>query len=320
MNVALASCSSLFRLPSTIGTAFSYVDYQTFNGDDRDRVVLPARLEFDDAAGRPVNDQVLTEFKLRQSIYTFSVQFGLLDNLDVGLLIPVFDQSFRASVIDAFFATNPDGSFQPGFIDFDANGQAQFFPDERLPPVRRIDRNAFNAIAGDVPNAGYFFKDERYGVGDLLLRSKMFFGSMGSADLGGSLNLSVPTGDEDNLLGVGSVRFDPRLLVSTANSRFALHTNQGVHVDVDQSDRDRYDYSVGGEVLLAPWLTLLVDHIGRIEFSGEDKIRKFDIAPGIKINPYKSVVIGFNAIVPLNRSGLRTDFTPNATLEIFTNL
>jgi hypothetical protein len=40
--------------------------------------------------------------------------------------------------------------------------------------------------------------------------------------------------------------------------------------------------------------------------------------PGIKVNPYRTWVVGFNAIVPLNQSGLRTNFTPNATLEIST--
>ncbi|MGH7820120.1 MAG: hypothetical protein ACREQ9_10120, partial [Candidatus Binatia bacterium] len=148
------------------------------------------------------------------------------------------------------------------------------------------------------------------------LRSKAFFGSSGAIDFGGALNIAVPTGDEEDLLGTDSVRFDPRLLISTGTSRFAFHTNQGVHVDVDESDRNRYDYSVGGEVLVVPWLTVLLDQVGRIEFSGEEKIHKFDIVPGIKVNPYRNLVLGFNAVVPLNDAGLRTDFTPNASAEV----
>jgi hypothetical protein len=91
-----------------------------------------------------------------------------------------------------------------------------------------------------------------------------------------------------------------------------------VHVDFDDSDLDRYDYSVGGEVAFAEWGTLLVDQVGRIEFKGNDKLEKFDIVPGIKVNPYKTLVLGFNAIVPLNDDGLRTDYTPNATVELST--
>ena len=49
-----------------------------------------------------------------------------------------------------------------------------------------------------------------------------------------------------------------------------------------------------------------------------DVLVRRGIVPGIKVNPYGTVVIGFNAIVPLNQSGLRTDFTPNGTLEVST--
>jgi hypothetical protein len=114
------------------------------------------------------------------------------------------------------------------------------------------------------------------------------------------------------------VTFEPALIVSHQEERFAAHTNLGAHLDVDNSDRDRFDYSVGGEVRLASWVTLLLDQTGRLEFSGSDQIRKYDIIPGIKINPYKSFVVGFNAIVPLNDAGLRTDYTPNGSLEIST--
>jgi hypothetical protein len=47
-----------------------------------------------------------------------------------------------------------------------------------------------------------------------------------------------------------------------------------------------------------------------------DDIHKFEIVPGIKLNPYKNLVFGFNAIVPLNREGLTTDWTPNGTAEV----
>lgn len=301
----------------TIGAAFSYVNYQTFNGEDRDHVVFPAPLGVTDVFGSPVSDQVLFDFKLRQSIYTVALSYGLLDNLDVGVLIPVIDESFRGRIIDRFFSENGDGSLQPAFLLFDANGNIAFVPDLRVPRIRPpVGRRAFEVPVGDLPLPGVTFREETHGVGDLLLRTKAFFGTFGAFEVGSAVSMALPTGDEDNLLGVGSVRFDPRVLLSTSGPRLALHTNQGVHVDVDDHDRDRYDYSVGGELLLTSWATVQLDQVGRLEFSGEDKVQKFEIVPGIKVNPYGNVIIGFSAILPLNRDGLRTDYTPTASVEV----
>ena len=302
----------------TIGAAYSYVNYKNFNGEDRSDVVFPQPLNATDEVGRPVSDQALFQFKLRQSIFSAAFSYGVLDNLDVGILIPVIEESFHGQILDRFFSQNPDGSFVPDNLVINPDGTFAFRSDNRLPPVHKINLQAYNVPAGDLPLPGFVFSEDTYGIGDIVLRSKAFLGSRGLVDFGASVNMLLPTGDQDQLLGVGSVRFDPRLLVSTANDRFAMHTNLGVHVDVDDSSRDRFDYSVGGELVLASWVTLLIDQIGLLEFSGSSQIHKYEIVPGIKVNPYRTLVVGFNAIVPLNDSGLRTDFTPNGSLEVST--
>ncbi|HKC91862.1 MAG TPA: hypothetical protein VKE23_11100 [Candidatus Limnocylindria bacterium] len=295
----------------TVGAAFSYLQYQNFEGQDRDGVVFPTDLGITTDDGLPISDQLFFQFKLRQSIYSVSIQFGVLDNLDVGIFIPILDESFRGRIIDEFAVETPKGKFQPLTLSPDG----RLVADSRF-EARPITASSFNVFPGTIPSAGFFFSKNTWGVGDVILRTKAFLGSAGPLDFGGAVNLALPTGDEDDLLGVGSVRVDPRLLISTGNERFTLHTNQAVHLDVDDQDRDRYDYSVGGEAALTPWLTLLVDHVGRIEIFGNDKIRKFEIVPGIKANVYGDFIVGFNAIVPLNDSGLTTDFTPNATIEV----
>src|SRR2546429_7959445 len=121
-------------------------------------------------------------------------------------------------------------------------------------------------------------------------------------DFGASLSVALPTGDEDALLGVGAVRVNPGLIASMATGFFAAHTNVAFHADTEDTDRNRFDYSVGGELRVTSWLTALVDHVGRIEMAGDDLV-KFEIVPGIKVNPYADFVLGFNAFVPLNREG-----------------
>jgi hypothetical protein len=300
----------------TAGFAFSYVNYKNFDGQDRDNVVFPAPLGVTDVFGNQVSDQVLLNFKLRQSIYTVAFSYGLLDNLDVGVLIPVIDESFTGQIIDRFFSGTGDGNLQPAVLINTPSGQF-FVPDPRVPSAHSpVTLQDYDVPVGELPLPGVEYKKDTYGMGDLLLRARAFFGSIGGLDVGSALTMAVPTGDQDNLLGVGSVRFEPMLLISRSTELFAVHTNQAVHVDVDDHDRDRYDYSIGGELLVARWATLLLDQIGRLEFSGPGKIQKFEVVPGLKVNPYGDLVIGFNAILPLNSDGLRTDFTPTATVEI----
>jgi hypothetical protein len=159
------------------------------------------------------------------------------------------------------------------------------------------------------------FNQSDTGIGDIVLRTKYYYGALGPAELGVLLNMSLPTGDEDDLEGVGSVRFDPRVVASSANEFLAGHVNMGFHADTEDSDRDRFDYSVGGEFRATAWMTLLLDHVARLQVKGDD-IHKYELVPGIKLNPYKDLVIGFNGILPLNRQGLTTDWTPNGTAEV----
>ncbi len=287
----------------TIGVSYSHLDYDKFDGKDHDAVALPS--DPVEAFGPNVVDLLLFQFELRQSIYSISLQYGVLDNLDIGVFVPIFDQRFKGFLIDRFVLQNPDGSYTR--VDSQGN---------ELPPTRKVDRAFFNVAPGEIPNVGTSFEHNTQGVGDIVVRSRMHFGSVDSLDFGAAVNLSLPTGDEDDLMGVGAVRVDPRLLVSLGTDRFAVHTNQGFHIDVDESSRDRYDYSIGGELAVTPWASILLDQVGRIEIQGDSKVKKFDVVPGIKVNPVGNVVFGFNAVVPLNDDGLRTKFTPNATGEL----
>ncbi len=318
----------------TIGTSFSDVRYTQFDDFDRSRVVFSevaiiggSGADVTDEFGRPATNVMLFNFKLRQRISAVSLQYGIFDNFDVGVFIPVIYQEFLGRSVQRFFVKNPDGSLQPALVVYDrplefANrtGATPLFAvaDDRLPAarsIRDVQLPDYNMAPGESALLGDRFRSYDTGLGDVILRTKYFFGSSGPVDFGSILNISLPTGDEDNLLGVGSVRFDPRVVASVARTQFAAHVNGGFHADADSNDRDRADYTVGGELRVTSWMTLLFDQVGRIGVIGDDRIKKFEIVPGVKINPYRDVVVGLNAIVPLNHEGLTTDLTPNATAE-----
>jgi hypothetical protein len=313
-----------------IGFAYTHVEYEQLDSADKENVRFSA-------FGGPLPNVFGTfpepgadfvgrfDFKLKQQIFAFSANYGVLENLDVGVLVPLIDMDFRGRLNGRFFGVTGDGGYRA--LRFDDEGN--LVHDDRLPTVYRgiggIDNEAFAGLAGlespDVGEAaqrvpfGATHQEDDFGVGDLVLRSRYYAGSVGGIDVGGVFNVSAPTGDDANLIGLDAWRFDPRVLVSKTTGLASGHVNLGYHADTDDGDRDRFDYSVGGEVRLCSWATFLLDQVGRMELRGDAPIRAFDIVPGIKVNPWRELILGFNAIVPLNDEGLTTDFTPNAAVE-----
>jgi hypothetical protein len=308
----------------TIGTSYSYLDYRRFDDEQRSAVPLaafsvrgPNGQPITDSQGRPAVDAMLFQFMLRQSIFGVTFQYGVLDWWDVGLFVPIIDQRFRGSAIERFFLQNPDGSLQPALVRV-STGEAEEDPNGAppVPNIRRLRISSYDE-PGDPENplTGDRFDDNVAGVGDLVIRNKFFFGSVGMIDAGGLVNVVVPTGSEDDLLGLPGVRVEPKMAVSSGTARYAVHTNFGFHADTDDDDRSRFDYSVGGELVVTRWATLLVDQVGRLGVAS-DSTQKFELIPGVKVNPFRDLVVGFNGIIPLNHEGLTTDWIPNATADM----
>ncbi len=299
----------------TMGFSYSHVDYDQFNDDDTGRSVFSAGeipVVFLDGSPGTARDVLLYETDLKEHIYSFSVQFGVLENLDVGVFVPIVDMKFRSRAIDRFFLQDPATGEQVAANVIPIGNAFLFLEDPTVPRFRSIKDIQRSAFANQV---GIRHEVDKMGIGDLVVRTKYFIGSVGPAELGGLVGVSVPTGDEDNLLGTGSVRVDPRVVVAVAGDRISAHVNAGYHADMDENDRDRVDYSVGGELKLLERVTFLIDQVGRLEVRGTTKTRKFEIVPGIKVNPFRDLVFGFNGIVPLNREGLTTRITPNAVVD-----
>jgi hypothetical protein len=286
----------------TVGASYSYINYKRFDEQPNDNTifVIGTGLSVGDA-GNIVQAQYLN-FKLKENVVGVSLQYGLLDNLDFGVFIPIVDLDFKARSASMFVGELPNGEF------LTLQGRI-------VPQITDLTEDDFAKLPPELRLPGIAYKKQKTDVGDIVLRTKMFFATLKGFDTGGQVNVSVPTGDSDNLIGTGSTRVDPRLLVSSSSSKYSAHVNVGPHIDTDDSDLDRFDYTAGGEVQFGEHVTMLLDQVGRIEYSG-DKIKKFEIVPGIKVRLIGNVVVGFNAIVPLVHEGLTTDFTPNVATDI----
>ena len=102
-------------------------------------------------------------FKLRQQFYGFSAQYGVFDNLDVGIFIPIVQTDFKGKAVSNFFAQVTSGHAAPkravaskgNFLELKNDGQLHLFRNlndlrERTSTrcLRRIKESASNKTYG----------------------------------------------------------------------------------------------------------------------------------------------------------------------------
>jgi Putative MetA-pathway of phenol degradation len=234
--------------------------------------------------------------------FIFSGTYGVLDNLDVSVAIPMVRVSMDVrGVATSNNETNtrlPDGTLVHKFAD---------------------GSTTLTATASD----------SAFGLGDILLRGKYTFFRRAPAGLATGLELRVPSGDEDELLGLGTVRVRPFFVASTKLLGVAPHVNVGLDLgDTSELDNELF-YRVGFDWSALPQVTFAFDLLGRYVIdnqrpkagrapgSGEisdDNI--LDAALGLKINPWRNVLLLFNVLLSLNDTGLRDSITPLLGLEV----
>jgi len=142
------------------------------------------------------------------------------------------------------------------------------------------------------------------------------------------LELRLPTGDEDELRGVGSVRVRPVFVASGSLFGVAPHVNLGFDLgDSDVVDNE-FLYKVGFDWPIISRVTFAFDLLGRYVLdnnrikAGSDprSLKKaddhiVDAAIGFKFNLWQTLLLSFNVLVPLNDTGLRDDIALTFGIE-----
>ena len=296
----------LLRRADTIGAnrfsfGFSYtrVDYQQFEGDDLNDLELD--LDHIDccSAGTglpPPDDQIgggAAEFErdqirlnldldIEQDIFAFYGTYGITNDWDVGAVAPVVrvDASVR-SVAE--------------IIDNSGTGDTfHFFLDEGTPDQTGIDSN----------------DGEKTGLGDVILLSKYRILREEPAPLDAAVlgQITLPTGDEDDLLGTGETGFLGLLIGTKDLGRFSLHGNLGYELYTG-SVNNSLRYGAGTDVRLFDGVTGVAEVLGRYEPNGDGTGDLVDGVVGAKWNPIGDLVLSSYFLTPINRdTGLRPDF------------
>jgi hypothetical protein len=251
--------------------------------------------------------------------FTAFISYGLTDRLDLSLAIPVVSTDLTV-ISDA--TIRRIGTVDP---------EIHFF---READDTVGDRRSFTAFGS------------ASGIGDLTLRLK---GRMaGSMAFG--LDVRVPTGDEENLLGVGAPGIRPFFVVSKSSKAFSPHLNVGYlwngssvlagnPATGEAADLpDQVTYVVGADFGVSQRFTFVLDVLGTYLIDAprlhQDTFHALDGrstfptvsftkesynllsgAVGFKLNVVESLLVDVNLLFNLDDNGLRDKITPLVGFE-----
>lgn len=312
-----------------VGFATANVKFESLNGSP----LSEQRLEFAhiDTSPRGVgagfpnptfeNDVVVSDLdiSIEQDVYAFTATYGVLDNLDVGLVIPIVSVDASVTARARVEERGGAGLHTPGI--------------ESL-----FDSNSVSAT----------------GLGDVVLRTKYLISDDGAIPFIGPRGLdvallgqvSVPSGDEDDLLGSGETQVKGMFIAGTSQNRFNPIINVGYeHYFSDDFERSNVNYVVGMDVRASSHLTIAAEVLGRYEIDDDgftdpsyripdlrnvavadreaaltpgnlDDEHRVDFSIGVKWVPFREIPLRGNVIIPINKdTGLRPDYILTLGIE-----
>lgn len=252
--------------------------------------------------------QAALRLSLRSDTTSFLFNYGVTNHLDVGLAVPVvrvqMDLSYKATILD--FATR---TVSPGTHVFANGAKTQTF-------------SASGSAAG---------------VGDVVLRTRYSFARRGVGGVALGLDVRLPTGDDDNMLGTGASQ-TKIFVIASGGGRFSPHLNAGYTASSgNASIPDETNYAGGFEYGATPRVTLNADVLGRFSRDAlrlrttsvahqyqqgptaaieRTTLSSIAVSPdslatnlgafGLKVNPWRNLLLSAHLLLPLSEAGLRS--------------
>ena len=309
----------------SFGFTYQRFTFDTVEGIDLDNI--PAVFTHDGFQLRGGRDDVVTtnnSISATVNQITSFLTYGVADRLDISIAIPLVSNELRViseATTQRIGTTNPEVHFfrqQDGGLG-----------------VRRLFTASGSAT----------------GLGDITVRIKgAVAGSPGGNGLSLALDLRVPTGDEENLLGSGAAGVSPFLIWSATAGPFSPHVNIGYRWNGESilagdpttgetgDLPDQAFYIVGADFALGSRFTFAIDLLGQYvidsprvgveEFLAADGTSRFQTlaftqdsfsemsgAVGFKLNAVENLLVDFNLLFNIDNNGLRDKVTPLVGLE-----
>ena len=292
-SIFAEKASTLGRGKFNFNLGYTFYKFDTFQGENLSNISVTATHQPDSLSspdtreGFELDSVLITlDLDIRVHLLTFATTYGITDNLDVGILVPIVNVQMRVK----------------------SNARIITSPNNPTPDVHTF----VGAPTSPIDQAN----GEATGIGDIVLRTKYHLLNSPIVDVAGALLVKLGTGDAANFLGTGDTAFRPFLILSRRLfDVFTPHLNLGYEV-VDRSNRNSLQYVVGFEVG-SEQFTVAVDLLGSHRYRNDNIGR--DILQGslgVKYNPFRQFILTLNAQTPLNnKSGLRSNLITTFGLE-----
>lgn len=304
----------------------------------------------------PLNS--LRGMRLEDMAFTFTHQdieeAGLGDNvseLDVVTISPNLDAD---ATIFAFYATygvarNLDVSVAVPFVDVSLSGTARAVISSRTLLAVGAALHFFEGdLTAPVLEDEVEYSESAKGIGDIALRLKLRLpgAAMG---LGALLDVRLPTGNEEEFLGTGSVNARALLIGSKKLGTFTPHVNLGYDYRGAAFDSDEIEVALGFDQKIASGFTFALDFLGEFDLDRGETIRllpgtaiinermgeasasrtinlsnvpdaEYDsnlyAAFGLRAAPSERLQLLANLLVPLRSAGLLSTVAPTVGLSV----
>jgi len=302
----------------SIGANFQYSKYTSFEGADLEDGEVKFYLSHQDIPGNLFFEgdliQAALRLELSSSTTTLFASYGVTNALDVALSVPILRVSLNATTDATILRL--------------ATGQST---------------TNIHSFPGGTDTASFSDSGTASGIGDILVRAKYRFLSGRGGGLAAGVDLRVPTGDADELLGTGAAAATFTLIGSSSSGAFAPHFNVSF-TGSGESDvvtiANEFGYRVGTEILASPNVTFTADLLGRTLIDSgrlelEDTTHTFmsstgvpgsvtfpeyvarnaslnitNLAVGGKFNITGNFLINANALIALSTTGVTARITP----------
>lgn len=217
-----------------VSFTYQYVELEDLDGHPADDLRNPAPIPIPDLLAAFEIPNLSLEARVHQ--FLFALTYGLSENLEASIAVPVVysDLLVRAPVAAA--GLTPDGQL--------------LFEEDEVDDSQQV-----------------------VGAGDVLLRAKYRFIESREVHLAASLLLRFPSGDEEDLQGIGFFEVTPSVLASTrifepaSWARLQGHFNAGVGFDTEDVGASEARWGVGLDWGLTDDVTAAIAFLGRNEFS-----------------------------------------------------
>jgi Putative MetA-pathway of phenol degradation len=266
--------------------------------------------------GVPTHENDVIDLRLAldidMTVRSFFVSFGLLDRVDVGVVLPIVSTSLR-------------GTSDAQIVPFGGPPVQHFFGGTPTNPQLTTSR---------------FVEGSATGVGDIAVRLKVNVTRSDRSNFSLLGDIRFPTGSADDLLGSGQVAARGLGILSARFGAFTPHANVGYLFRSGDLENSAVLATVGFDHVMAPWASLAVDLVSELQV-GESKLtlpgpvtydlpfrRTINVTNipterddlingsfGFKFTTHAGITLVTNALWPLNHGGLRPDVLWTAGLE-----